>query len=351
MPMTMDRSESTESISKEEEIARAAGLRYLPSDRPGWRRIRRGKGFSYVDQRGETLSHRDRQRVERLAIPPAWREVWVSPQPTAHLQATGVDADGRRQFLYHPEWRAAADAAKFARLSQFAGPLGLLRRRVDRDLRRSGADRSCAALVRLIDDSLIRPGNLRHFRAKGSVGATTLRTDHVDVSRHIVHLQFRGKSAIDHDIEVNDPLLARTISRILDSSEPDEPLFRDDSGAAIDTVRLNEYLRAHAGFGFTAKDLRTWGATCLVATELLTGKPAVNANAAIRAAVETAAEHLSNTATVCRASYVSPAVIDGFLDGSLREAWRAARPTRWLTRADRTVDRVLTASRDEPPLV
>ena len=185
--------------------------------------------------------------MESLVIPPAWTDVWIAPEPTAHLQATGTDKDGRRQYLYHPDWRQAADAAKFTRLSDFATPLGRLRRQVDRDLRAGGEDWSCAALVRLIDESLIRPGSLRHFRTTGSVGATTLGAEHLDVSRHVVHLQFEGKGAIEHDIEVHDPLLARTISKMLDAAAPGEAIFTDGDSAPVDSVRVNAYVREHAG--------------------------------------------------------------------------------------------------------
>jgi DNA topoisomerase-1 len=326
--------------SDERAIAIAAGLEHLPSDRPGWRRVRRGSGFSYVDANGRRLSDQQRERVTALVIPPAWTDVWIAPEPNAHLQATGTDNDGRRQYLYHPAWRQAADAAKFTRLSTFAGPLSRLRKRVDRDLREGGDDWSCAALVRLIDEALIRPGSMRHFRNKGSVGATTLGAEHLDVSRHVVHLQFEGKGAIEHDIELHDPLLARTISKMLDAAAPGEPIFTDGDSAPVDSERVNAYVRAHAAPPFTAKDLRTWGATCIVAEELARCAPD-DADAAVKAAVEVAADRLGNTAPVCRASYVCPAVIDAFGEGDLHAAWRLSRSSRWLTRADRTVDRIM----------
>jgi DNA topoisomerase-1 len=336
-------------IPDEARIAAAAGLAYLPADRPGWRRVRRGSGFSYVDQGNRPLSERRRRRVEALVIPPAWTDVWIAPETDAHLQATGYDKDGRRQYLYHPDWRVAADAAKFVRLSEFCRPLGRLRRQVDHDLRHRGDDWPCAALVRLIDESLIRPGSLRHLRTTGSVGATTLGVEHLDVSRHVVHLQFEGKGAIEHDIEVHDPLLAKTISRLLDEARPGEPIFTDGNSAPVDSERVNEYVRTHAGPLFTAKDLRTWGATCIVAENLARATSTRSADddtareGAVKLAIEQAAERLGNTATVCRASYVSPAVIESFRDGQLREAWRASRSSRWLSRTDRAVSRVLEA--------
>jgi len=323
-------------------IAAAAGLAYLPADRPGWHRLRRGSGFSYIDERGRRLSDQRRRRVAALVIPPAWTDVWIAPEPDAHLQAVGYDKDGRRQYLYHPDWRDAADAAKFVRLSEFCGPLGRLRRQVEHDLRYGGEDWPSATVVRLIDESLIRPGSLRHFRTTGSVGATTLGAEHLDVRRHVVHLQFEGKGAIEHDIEVHDPLLARTISKLLDAARPGEPIFTDGSSAPVDSERVNAYVRTHAGPLYTAKDLRTWGATCVVAEHLVRVPPDAG-DAAVKEAIERAAERLGNTATVCRASYVSPAVLEGFRDGQLREAWRRSRKSRWLSRTDRAVSRVLEA--------
>ncbi|MET0910679.1 MAG: DNA topoisomerase IB, partial [Ilumatobacteraceae bacterium] len=243
------------------------------------------------------------------------------------------------------DWRQAADAAKFDRLSAFAAPLGRLRRQVEHDLRARSDDWSRAALVRLIDESLIRPGSLRHYRATGSVGATTLGAEHVDVSRQIIHLQFEGKGAIEQDIEVHDPLLARTISRMLDQAVPGEPIFTDGNSAPVDSEQVNDYVRTHTGQAFTAKDLRTWGATCIVAEQLARTKPREldNVDAAVKAAIEQAADRLGNTPTVCRASYVCPAVIEAFDGGHLRDAWRTARATRWLSRADRAVSRIMSA--------
>ena len=308
--------------------------------------MRRGSGFSYVDAHGRPLSDRRRERVTALVIPPAWTDVWIAPEPNAHLQATGTDKDGRRQYLYHPDWRQAADAAKFTRLSEFADtPGSAAQSRSIATCEVTGRDRSCAVLVRLIDEALIRPGSMRHFRNTGSVGATTLGAEHLDVSRHVVHLQFEGKGAIEHDIELRDPLLARTISKMLDAAAPGESIFTDGDSAPVDSERVNDYVRTHSRGLFTAKDLRTWGATCTVAEELARNTPrsAKEVDEAVRAAVNVAADRLGNTPTVCRASYVCPAVIEAFDGGHLHQAWRASRSSRWLTRADRTVDRIMQA--------
>ncbi|HEY3483887.1 MAG TPA: hypothetical protein VGK49_00830 [Ilumatobacteraceae bacterium] len=322
-------------------IAREAGLLYLPDDRPGIRRRRRGGGFSYVEPSGRKVAAAERDRIAALAIPPAWTDVWIAPEADAHLVATGVDARGRKQYLYHPAWRAAADVAKFDRLASFGPGLVRLRRAVADDLRSLEPGWVCAALVRLIDDALIRPGDRRYFRTNGSVGATTLSPEHLSVSRQVVRLQFEGKGAVEHDIQIRDPLLARRISDLLDQAQPGQPIFADESDVPVDRARLNAYISAHAGAQFSAKDLRTWGATCLVARELVAVRDR-DADECVRDAIAVAAEQLGNTPAVCRSSYVAPAVVDSFESGSLVDAWRRSRRTAWLSRVEQTVSRVLT---------
>jgi DNA topoisomerase I len=338
--------------SEGHEIAEAAGLRYLPGDRPGLSRARRGRGFSYTDAFGAPVSPAERQRIGAMAIPPAWTDVWIAPEPDAHLLAVGTDAAGRRQYLYHPAWRAAADRAKFDRLATFGPALGALRRRVADDLRRLGDEWPCAAVVRLIDESLIRPGSLRHFRDNGSVGATTLHAEHVETSRRVVRLHFEGKGSVEHDIEVHDPLLARRISDLLDNATPGQPIFTGGDGAIVDNARLNDYLGRHTGRDFTAKDLRTWGATCRVAGRLVleplasTRRRPTKGEDPVRRAVEHAAEQLGNTFEVCRSSYVDPRIVEAFHLGELAAVWQRSRRGRWLSRTEQTVHRVLARSPD-----
>lgn len=324
------------SDSEGRRIAESAGLSYRPSDRPGLRRVRAGRGFTYRRPDGSRASTRDVTRARTLAIPPAWTDVWIAPEADAHLQATGVDEGGRRQYLYHPAWRVAADAAKFDRMATFGPALARLRRRVDDDLRARSDGWQRAAVVRLIDESLIRPGHRRRLAPTGAVGATTLGAEHVEVIGRVVRLQFEGKSGVAHDVVVEDPLLARRVSELLDAARPGSSLFVTADGDVVDGDAVNEYLRTHASPAFTAKDLRTWGATCSVAEHLLQHDAGD-----VRAAIEFAADRLGNTVAVCRSSYVAPAVLASHDDGSLRAAWRSSRSARWLSRAEQTVRRVL----------
>lgn len=326
-------------------LAKRAGLVHRGDDRPGIRRRRAGSGFTYTDRSGRRLVGKERLRVEQLAVPPAWTDVWISPEPNSHLLACGVDADGRKQYLYHPKWAETANSAKFERLADFAGPLSALRSHVEQTLRSAGDDWACAAVVRLIDNALIRPGSFRRYRECGTVGAVTLHGCHVETSRRRVRLHFEGKHDIEHDLEVNDPLLARRISELLDRADDDQPLFVDTAGTAIDAPRVNRFIAAHAGPTFTAKDLRTWGATCLVAAQLAAA-PGVGADpeALIRDAIGSAADRLGNTVAVCRSSYVAPAVVDGYRTGALREAWHRSRRATWLSRCEQAVRRILAES-------
>jgi DNA topoisomerase I len=343
---------AVEPNGEHEQIAAAVGLAYLPADRPGLQRRRCGSGFTYLDARGRRVPTAERRRIRELAIPPAWRDVWIAPEPDAHLVATGIDDRGRKQYLYHPAWREAADTAKFERLASFGLPLGRLRRQVAQDLSGRGSGWACAAVVRLIDSSLIRPGSMRLWRENGSVGATTLTPENLTVTRGVVRLEFPGKGAVDQDIEVRDPLLARRISDLLDRTADGEPIFSDEHGRGVDAGQLNEYIGRYAGPEFSAKDLRTWGATCLVADRLVgseakaglavvEGVDTERTEAAARDAIEDAAAQLGNTAAVCRSSYVAPAVLDAYRSGALIAAWRRSRPATWLSRVEQAVRRVL----------
>jgi DNA topoisomerase I len=326
-----------------EAVAARAGLVHRNDDRPGMRRRRAGKGFTYLDERGRRVTGERRSWIESLAIPPAWTDVWVSPERDSHLLASGVDDAGRKQYRYHPAWIEAANAAKFERLAGFAVPLSQLRDEVSRMLERPlDEDWVCAAVVRLIDDTLIRPGSFRYFRERGTVGALTLQPDHIAVSGRRLHLQFGGKSDVEVDVVCDDALLARRMSELLDDVRADRPVFVDGSGRAIEGSRLNGFIQQHAGAQFTAKDLRTWGATCVVAEQLLAADgPEHDADRVVRAALEAAAARLGNTVAVCRSAYVAPVVIDSFVSGELQEAWRRSRRARWLSRSEQTVRRVL----------
>jgi DNA topoisomerase-1 len=307
--------------------ARAAGLRYVRDDGPGIRRARRGKGFSYYGPDGRLIRDADTlARIRALAVPPAWSDIWVCPLANGHLQATGRDAKGRKQYRYHPRWRAVRDETKYDRLIAFGEALPRLRARVEADLALPGLPRArvLATVVQLLESTLIRVGNEEYARANGSFGLTTLRNQHVKVEGEKVHFAFRGKSGVRHRIDVRDRRLARVVRSCRDL--PGQLLFQyvDEEGTthAIDSADVNDYLREAAGDEFTAKDFRTWAGTVLAARALQAFE-AFDTQAQARhnvvAAMESVAKRLGNTASVCRKCYVHPAVVDAYLDGSLAE--------------------------------
>ncbi len=305
--------------------ARAAGLRYTPDDGPGITRRRAGTGWSYRDQDGVII--RDPEQLERIrgiVIPPAWTDVWINPNARGHIQATGRDARGRKQYRYHPTWRASRDDTKFSRMVAFGTALPGIRERVGADLGQPGLSRqkTVAVVVRLLDESLIRVGNAEYARDNASYGLTTMRNKHVDVDGTTMHFTFRGKGGKLHEVDVRDRRVARTVKRLQDL--PGQHLFQylDEEGEAqaIDSEDVNAYLHEIAGEGFTAKDFRTWAGTVLTARCLRDLGPfetetAMNAN--IVAAVDTVAARLGNTRAVCRAAYIHPAILLGYEQGEL----------------------------------
>ncbi len=310
------------------EAAQVAGLRYVSADRPGIRRVRAGAGFRYVDPHGRPVRNQATlRRIRSLVIPPAWTDVWICPSPQGHLQATGRDARGRKQHRYHPRWRAVRDETKYARLIAFGQALPRLRARVARDLAQPGLprDKILAAVVRLLETTLIRVGNEDYARQNHSFGLTTMRDQHVAVNGTALRFQFRGKSGIWHDIEIHDRRLARIVKRSQDL--PGEELFQyldeQDRQHTIDSADVNDYLRRTCGDDFTAKDFRTWAGTVLAAQalqEFASFDSQAQAKKYLVRAIEKVARQLGNTKTVCRKCYVHPAVINTYLDGTLREA-------------------------------
>lgn len=307
--------------------AKAAGLRYVTDDGPGIRRKLNGNGFIYLDASGQTI--RDQailQRIQALAIPPAWQEVWICPSPNGHIQATARDSKGRKQYRYHPDWREVRDATKFTRMIEFAKVLPKIRERVNQDLQLPEMPREkiLATIVRLLETTFIRIGNQEYARANRSFGLTTLRTRHVDVTGAKLKFQFRGKSGKYHSITLTDPKVARVIKRCQDL--PGQELFQyvDEAGETqtINSADVNQYLREISGQDFTAKDFRTWAGTLLAACaltqfEACDGETETKKN--IAAAIQTVAEQLGNTPAVCRKCYVHPAVLEAYLDGGLPE--------------------------------
>jgi DNA topoisomerase-1 len=304
-----------------------AGLRYRFDDTPGISRQRGRTAFRYVDPSGKRITDgRELRRIKRLAIPPAWAKVWISPQPNTHILATGRDQRGRKQYRYHPTWRAVRDDDKFDRLIAFAEALPRIRRRTARDLRKPGLPREkvLATIVRLLEVSLIRIGNDEYVRANGSFGLTTLRNRHVEISGASLTFDFRGKSGKRHRIKVADRGLARIVKNCRDL--PGYELFQyvDDAGVRhpIESGDVNAYLQDAAGSGFSAKDFRTWAGTVLAATALQEMPPFASQTAArhsMKSAIDTVAARLGNTAAICRKCYIHPAVFDAFLDQTLVE--------------------------------
>jgi DNA topoisomerase-1 len=331
------------------EAARSARLVYITDDRPGIRRIRAGRAFRYQLANGRRVRNTGiLNRIKSLAIPPAWKDVWISPKAHGHLQATGRDARGRKQYRYHAKWRSTRDENKFDRLLEFGQALSRIRRRVARDLRRRGLPREkvLATIVRLLDTTLIRVGNEEYSRDNGSFGLTTLRNRHASLSGNSVRFEFAGKSGQHHAIEVNDDRLSRIVRRCRDL--PGQSLFqyRDSEGRRhpVTSTDVNDYLREIGGGDFTAKHFRTWAGTVLAA-ECLSRQAARKArsrNAQIRSAIETVARRLGNTPTVCRKCYVHPLVLETFMSNKLRRSARAREVnSAQLRAAERGVLRLL----------
>jgi DNA topoisomerase I len=304
------------------ESAHVAGLRYVTGGDPGLRRRRSGKGFIYIGLTGKRISDADTiGRIRRMAIPPAWTDVWICPDPNGHLQAVGRDARGRKQYRYHPDWRQVRDETKYTRMIPFARALPVLRRRVEADLSLTGLPREkvLATVVRLLEATLIRVGNEEYARHNASYGLTTLRDRHVDVSGSVVRFEFKGKSGVRHAVDLRDRRLAKIIKDCQDL--PGYELFQyvDESGSrcSIGSGDVNAYLREITGQDFTAKDFRTWAGTVLAAQALLRlprCRTVTEAKKNVVQVVAQVAERLGNTRAVCRKCYIHPAVIDRYLD-------------------------------------
>jgi len=302
-----------------------AGLRYVTDDEPGLRRETRGKGLAYLDQEGRAIRDaRTRDRIRRLAIPPAWTEVWIACDPDGHLQATGRDARGRKQYRYHPDFMKARDETKYHRLLAFARALPGIRRRVAEDMARRGLPREkvVATVVHLLDSTLIRVGNADYARRNGSFGLTTLRDRHVAVEGGALRFAFTGKSGKTWRLKVSDRRVARIVKSCQDL--PGQHLFQylDEDGTrrAVGSADVNAWLREVSGADITAKDFRTWAGTVLAAlalSEFEAVDRAVTAKANVRDAIERVARRLGNTPTICRKCYVHPEILDGYLDGAL----------------------------------
>jgi DNA topoisomerase-1 len=305
--------------------AKIAGLRYV-DDRhtPGIRRIGSKSRVRYVHPNGRTVSDRaELQRIKSLVIPPAWTDVWICPDPRGHLQATGRDARGRKQYRYHPRWREVRDEVKYGRLIAFAQALPKIRHRTSVNLRLRGLRREkvLAAVVQLLEKTLIRVGNEEYARENRSFGLTTMRDQHAKITGTTVHFEFRGKSGVEHTVDLHDARLARIVKACQEL--PGYELFQyvDDHGArqTIDSADVNAYLREISGEDFTAKDFRTWAGTVLAAqalADVATFKSGAEAKRNIVKAIESVARRLGNTKAVCRKCYIHPAILDAYIDGA-----------------------------------
>ncbi len=327
-------SETLASAAEAIELTAAVGLVYVSDREPGFRRIRRGERFAYVGTDNRALRDaKELKRIASLAIPPAYRDVWICKHPRGHLQATGHDVRGRKQYRYHPDWRAARDGAKFDRMIEFGVALPALRRKVARDLKLPGLprDKVLATVVSLLDATCIRIGNAQYARDNASFGLTTLKDRHVRfVGDGRARFTFRGKGGHEHDVTVDDRKLSSIVRRC--QHIPGQQLFQylDDDGSRhpITSDLVNEYLKNAMGEDFTAKDFRTWSAT-LSAIALMAATPLPDASderaserafkAAIVVAIKVVADELRNTPTVARKSYINPVVFTAWRKGSLHK--------------------------------
>jgi DNA topoisomerase-1 len=307
------------------EAAQEAGLVYASDFEPGIRRVRQGRGFVYFDPRGKRVTDLvTLERIKDLAVPPAWKDVWICARPRGHLQATGRDVRGRKQNRYHARWHRIRDADKFARLLGFARALPRIRRRVTRDLGQPGLPREkvVATIVRLLELTFARIGNEEYARQNGSFGLTTLRDRHVKVKGSTVRFLFKGKSGSEVEVGITNRRVATVVKRC--EELPGQMLFQyiDPAGdrRTVTSDDVNQYLRETSGEDYTAKDFRTWGATVLAASalrEVVSFESDTEARHNVVAAIDSVARRLGHTRAVCRKSYVHPAVIDTYLDGSL----------------------------------
>jgi DNA topoisomerase-1 len=333
------------------EEASAAGLVYVHDTDPGiGRRATRGD-FSYLDPGGRTI--RDRtvlRRITRLVIPPAWTDVWICPDPRGHIQATGRDQRRRKQYIYHPAWRAHRDASKYSRMAEFGRALPRLRRRVEADLARHGLPREkvLAAAVRILEETAIRVGNDEYAQANKSFGLTTLRKRHVDVHGAGAVFEFRGKGGKLRRTGIRDRRLAALIRRC--EELPGQRLFQfvdhDGQRHAISSHDVNAYIREASGGPFSAKDFRTWAGTLRCAQALACAAPGETdgqAKRIVAACVKEVAGALGNTPAVCRSSYIHPAVFEHYAAGTLVK--RLARPS--LHAAEKALLEVLDAAGDD----
>jgi DNA topoisomerase-1 len=308
------------------DFAAARGLRYVHDDKPGFQRHgMTTKTFAFKDTQGRAIVDPPTlKRIRSLGIPPAWKDVWICPHPGGHIQATGIDARGRKQYRYHAHWRTARDETKFHRTIAFGKALPRIRKTTEAHLRLKGLPREkvLAVIVQLLEKTLIRVGNEEYARENKSYGLTTILDEHVTFNKGVVKFEFRGKSGVDHSILLRDARLAKIIKQCQDLPQQELFAYLDEDGNEVDVKSndVNDYIREISGQHFTAKDFRTWNATVLAAKALrefekFNSKAQAKKN--VIRAVEEVAKRLGNTRSVCRKSYIHPAVLEAYIDGSL----------------------------------
>jgi len=334
------------SSSEVQEAVAEAGLVYVSDGMPGISRRRQGEAFEYLDPKGRPISdERTLARIRSLAIPPAYEEVWICPLPNGHLQATGKDARGRKQYRYHPTFREVRDEAKFGRMVDFGKALPRIHDRLEEHLALPGMPREkvLAAIVYLLEKSLIRVGNEEYAKENKSFGLTTLRNRHVKVEGADVVFNFLGKSKVRHKIRLHDRKLARVVKRLQEL--PGQELFQyvDEQGTShsVTSNDVNAYLKEISRSSFTAKDFRTWAGTVLALTELAGVEAPDTKKAAksqVNAVIKVVAQQLGNTPAVCRKCYVHPAVLDAYTTGRLREFLKDRRATKHPEMVDQVME-------------
>ena len=305
--------------------AQLGKLRYINDGISGFIRKHRGNNFYYVDNKGAMIKDEKHLiRIKSLMIPPAWKDVWISPYVNGHLQATGRDAKGRKQYRYHSQWRAVRDEVKFEHMIDFGLHLPIIRQKIDEDLSRPGLSKEkvLATIIYLLENTMIRIGNDEYAKTNKSFGLTTLRNRHVEINGGIVKFKFRGKSKIEHDISLQDARMARIIKRIMDIPGQDLFQYVDSDGVrhSVNSSDVNEYLKQITGRDYTAKDFRTWSGTMHATMTLRTLPPFDNVSQAkknVVMAIDAASKKLGNTPSICKKCYVHPYIIESYMAGAM----------------------------------
>lgn len=327
-PLAREQKIAEPNITDPEEAAEEAGLRYVSDDKPGYTRKQKGDDFEFYDTTGKLVTDEAKLlRIKRLAIPPAYTDVWICPTGNGHLQVTGRDARGRKQYRYHEKWREARDETKYDRMLNFGAALPKIRQRVEEDLSVPGLPKNkvLATVLSIMERTFIRVGNEEYVKQNKSYGLTTMRNKHVKVKGSVLRFNFRGKSGVEHDVNVSDRRLARIVKKLQDLPGQEIFSYLDEEDGTVRNITsqdVNDYLREITGQDFTAKDFRTWAGTVLAAVALNQVEKAETKKAAkqnIKTAVSAVAKILGNTPAVCRKCYVHPAVLETYLTGDMIE--------------------------------